>query len=42
MSGHEGGAIIHATPKKLRSEYAEKIADVKRGRGTGRKSEVPF
>lgn len=38
----EGGAIIHATPKKLRSEYAERIADVKRGRGTGRKSEVPF
>lgn len=40
----EGGAIIHATPKKLRSEYAERIADVKRGRGTdrGRGSEVPF
>ena len=25
-----------------RSEYADKIADLKRGRGTMRKSEVPF
>jgi predicted RNA-binding Zn-ribbon protein involved in translation (DUF1610 family)/5-methylcytosine-specific restriction endonuclease McrA len=29
----EGGAIIHATPKKLRSEYAKQIADTKRSRG---------
>jgi hypothetical protein len=38
----EGGAIIHATPPKLRSEYAERIADVKRDRGTDRRGEVPF
>jgi predicted RNA-binding Zn-ribbon protein involved in translation (DUF1610 family) len=28
----EGGPIIHATPKKLRSEYARQIADAKRSR----------
>jgi len=40
----EGGKIIHATPKRLRKEYAELIADLKRQRGTagGRRSEVPF
>lgn len=30
----EGGAIIHATPVDLRSEYARRIAGVKRERGT--------
>ena len=34
----EGGAIIHATPKAKRREYAAKIADRKRGR----REEVPF
>ena len=38
----EGGAIIHATPADKRQEYADKIARIKRGRGTMRKSEVPF
>ena len=38
----EGGAIIHATPKDARHEYADKIARIKRGRGTMRSSEVPF
>lgn len=41
----EGGAIIHATPKAKRSEYARKIAAVKRRHGTdrrGRREEVPF
>ena len=38
----EGGAIIHATPPAKRREYAQKIADEKSRRGTGRKSEVPF
>ena len=32
----EGGAIIHATPKSKRREYADRIADMKRGR------KVPF
>ena len=35
----EGGAVIHATPKAKRREYAGRIADVKRGR---RDAEVPF
>jgi hypothetical protein len=34
----EGGAIIHATPKAKRSEYAGKIADIKQQR----RGEVPF
>jgi hypothetical protein len=34
----EGGKIIHATPRALRSQYAEKIADIKRQR----RGEVPF
>jgi hypothetical protein len=34
----EGGAIIHATPKHKRIEYAKRIADIKRGR----RDEVPF
>jgi hypothetical protein len=38
----EGGKVIHATPKSKRREYAGKIADLKRERGTGRSSEVPF
>jgi hypothetical protein len=29
----EGGAVIHATPKSKRIEYAQRIADAKRGRG---------
>jgi hypothetical protein len=40
---HDGdGAIIHATPRHKRIEYARRIADLKAERGTGRKSEVPF
>jgi len=35
----EGGAIIHATPAALRSQYARKIAATKRRRGA---EEVPF
>jgi hypothetical protein len=38
----EGGAIIHATPKSKRIEYASRIAGLKAERGTGRTSEVPF
>ena len=39
----EGGAIIHATPEETRREYADKIARIKRGRGTmGRGGAVPF
>ena len=34
----EGGAIIHATPKSKRIEYARRIADIKRSR----RSQVPF
>jgi hypothetical protein len=34
----EGGAIIHATPKAKRREYADKIAEFKRQR----RGEVPF
>lgn len=34
----EGGAIIHATPKAKRTEYAERIAELKRRR----RGEVPF
>jgi hypothetical protein len=34
----EGGAIIHATPKAKRSEYAERIAELKKRR----RGEVPF
>lgn len=37
--GHdEGGAIIHATPRDKRIEYARRIADIKRSR----REEVPF
>ncbi len=36
-----GGAIIHATPARLRSQYAKRIAQVKRSRrGSG--GDVPF
>jgi hypothetical protein len=38
----EGGAVIHATPKAKRREYAGRIADVKRERGTAGRDEVPF
>jgi hypothetical protein len=34
----EGGAIIHATPRQLRSQYAERIARIK----SERRGEVPF
>lgn len=34
----EGGAIIHATPPAMRSEYARRIAEIKRGR----RGEIPF
>lgn len=34
----EGGKIIHATPPALRSQYAAKIAEIKRAR----RGEVPF
>ena len=37
----EGGAVIHATPARLRHEYADRIADTKRQKGTNRRSEVP-
>ena len=37
-SHDEGGAIIHATPKSKRIEYAQRIADIKRSR----REEVPF
>lgn len=37
----EGGAIIHATPKHKRIEYARRIADEKRSR-YGSREEVPF
>jgi hypothetical protein len=38
-----GGAIIHRTPKSLRREYAGRIAETKRSRGTAsRGGEVPF
>lgn len=35
----EGGAIIHATPRHKRIEYARRIADIKAGH---RRDEVPF
>lgn len=35
----EGGAIIHATPRSKRIEYARRIAEIKGGR---RAAEVPF
>lgn len=38
----EGGAVIHATPESKRREYADKIARIKRGRGTARRKIVPF
>ena len=42
----EGGAVIHATSKATRSEYAQKIARSRKFHGTsritGKKSEVPF
>jgi hypothetical protein len=41
-SHDEGGAVIHATPKSKRIEYAARIAGIKAERGTGRRSEVPF
>jgi hypothetical protein len=34
----DGGAIIHATPRHKRIQYAKRIAEVKRGR----RGEVPF
>jgi len=34
----EGGAVIHATPKSKRIEYARRIAEIKRVR----RGEVPF
>jgi hypothetical protein len=34
----EGGAIIHATPRSKRIEYAKRIADIKRDR----RGSVPF
>lgn len=34
----EGGEIIHATPPAIRSQYAERIAEIKRGR----RGDVPF
>lgn len=33
-----GGAMIHATPRRVRSEYAARVAEVKRSR----RGEVPF
>jgi len=33
-----GGAVIHATPRSKRIEYARRIADIKRSR----RGEVPF
>lgn len=38
----EGGAIIHATPRSKRIEYAKRIAELKHSRGTDRREEVPF
>ena len=38
----EGGAVIHATPKHKRIEYALRIAAFKSGRGAAAKDEVPF
>lgn len=38
----EGGAIIHATPKHKRIEYAKRLATFRSGRRGGRASEVPF
>jgi hypothetical protein len=35
----EGGKIIHATPKAIRSDYARQIASSKKSRGAG---DVPF
>ena len=35
----EGGSIIHATPKDLRIEYAQRIASVKRGHARSRDME---
>lgn len=37
----EAGKIIHHTPRSKRIEYAKRIAEIKRSRGTDR-SEVPF
>jgi hypothetical protein len=38
----EAGAIIHATPKHKRIEYAARIAGLKAERGTGGRDVVPF
>lgn len=39
----EAGAVIHATPKALRTQYAQKIWDRRRARGTtSTRSVVPF
>lgn len=38
----EGGAVIHATPRAKRLEYARRISELKSKRGTHRQSEVPF
>jgi hypothetical protein len=37
----EGGAIIHATPRSKRIEYARQIADLKRSRRS-ELQEIPF
>jgi hypothetical protein len=38
----EGGAVIHATPKKLRKEYASRIAAEKSRAGTNRRPAEPL
>jgi hypothetical protein len=38
----EGGAIIHATPRRLRVEYAQRIAGIKRGKADERYNPWPF
>ena len=38
----EGGAVIHATPRHKRIEYAARIAGLKAERGTGGRDVVPF
>jgi hypothetical protein len=41
-SRDQGGAIIHATPKHKRIEYARRIADIRTGNRRDRQDEVPF
>ena len=38
----EGGAVIHATPKHKRIEYAKRIAAARRSSGRGGRDAVPF